>query len=153
MEALNVSSTEISAAIQSQNVQAAAGQIGASPSPSMQQQTLTISGAGRLTSPEEFSNIIVRKNEHGGTVRLRDVARIELGAQDYRVNAPLNQTPSAFLSVYPAPSANALNVANAVREEMTRQARYFPDDLNYEIKFDSTQFVSATLDEIMVSLL
>lgn len=152
MEALNVSSTEISAAIQSQNVQAAAGQIGASPSPSMQQQTLTISGAGRLTSPEEFSNIIVRKNEHGGTVRLRDVARIELGAQDYQVNATLNQTPSAFLSVYPAPGANALNVANAVREEMTRQARYFPDDLNYEIKFDSTQFVSATLDEIMVSL-
>ena len=152
MEALNVSSTEISAAIQSQNVQAAAGQIGASPSPSMQQQTLTISGAGRLTSPEEFSNIIVRKNEHGGTVRLRDVARIELGAQDYQVNATLNQTPSAFLSVYPAPGANALNVANAVREEMTRQARYFPDDLNYEIKFDSTQFVSATLDEIVVSL-
>ena len=152
MEALNVSSTEISAAIQSQNVQAAAGQIGASPSPSMQQQTLTISGAGRLTSPEEFSNIIVRKNEHGGTVRLRDVARIELGAQDYQVNATLNQTPSAFLSVYPAPGANALNVANAVREEMTRQARYFPDDLNYEIKFDSTQFVSATLAEIVVSL-
>lgn len=152
MEALNVSSTEISAAIQSQNVQAAAGQIGASPSPSMQQQTLTISGAGRLSSPEEFSNIIVRKNEHGGTVRLRDVARIELGAQDYQVNATLNQTPSAFLSVYPAPGANALNVANAVREEMTRQARYFPDDLNYEIKFDSTQFVSATLDEIVVSL-
>ncbi|WP_413535249.1 efflux RND transporter permease subunit [Rahnella inusitata] len=152
MEALNVSSTEISAAIQSQNVQAAAGQIGASPSPSMQQQTLTISGAGRLSSPEEFSNIIVRKNEHGGTVRLRDVARIELGAQDYQVNATLNQTPSAFLSVYPAPGANALNVANAVRGEMTRQARYFPDDLNYEIKFDSTQFVSATLDEIVVSL-
>ena len=152
MEALNVSSTEISAAIQSQNVQAAAGQIGASPSPSMQQQTLTISGAGRLSSPEEFSNIIVRKNEHGGTVRLRDVARIELGAQDYQVNATLNQTPSAFLSVYPAPGANALDVANAVREEMTRQARYFPDDLNYEIKFDSTQFVSATLDEIVVSL-
>ena len=118
----------------------------------MQQQTLTISGAGRLSSPEEFSNIIVRKNEHGGTVRLRDVARIELGAQDYQVNATLNQTPSAFLSVYPAPGANALNVANAVREEMTRQARYFPDDLNYEIKFDSTQFVSATLDEIVVSL-
>ncbi|MFS7195670.1 efflux RND transporter permease subunit [Rahnella inusitata] len=152
MEALNVSSTEISAAIQSQNVQAAAGQIGASPSPSMQQQTLTISGAGRLSSPEEFSNIIVRKNEHGGTVRLRDVARIELGAQDYQVNATLNQTPSSFLSVYPAPGANALNVANAVRGEMTRQARYFPDDLNYEIKFDSTQFVSATLDEIVVSL-
>lgn len=152
MEALNVSSTEISAAIQSQNVQAAAGQIGASPSPSMQQQTLTINGAGRLSSPEEFSNIIVRKNEHGGTVRLRDVARIELGAQDYQVNATLNQTPSAFLSVYPAPGANALNVANAVRGEMTRQARYFPDDLNYEIKFDSTQFVSATLDEIVVSL-
>lgn len=152
MEALNVSSTEISAAIQSQNVQAAAGQIGASPSTSMQQQTLTISGAGRLSSPEEFSSIIVRKNEHGGTVRLRDVARIELGAQDYQVNAMLNQTPSAFLSVYPAPGANALNVANAVREEMMRQARYFPDDLNYEIKFDSTQFVSATLDEIVVSL-
>ncbi|AYA07796.1 multidrug efflux RND transporter permease subunit [Rahnella aquatilis] len=152
MEALDVSSMEISASIQNQNVQAAAGQIGASPSPSMQQQTLTISGAGRLSSPEEFGNIIVRKNAHGGTVRLRDVARIELGAQDYQVNATLNQTPSAFLSVYPAPGANALNVANAVREEMSRQARNFPDDLTYEIKFDSTRFVSATLDEIAVSL-
>ena len=152
MEALDVSSMEISAAIQNQNVQAAAGQIGASPSPSMQQQTLTISGAGRLSSPEEFGNIIVRKNAHGGTVRLRDVARIELGAQDYQVNATLNQTPSAFLSVYPSPGANALNVANAVREEMSRQARNFPDDLTYEIKFDSTRFVSATLDEITVSL-
>ncbi|WHZ39397.1 multidrug efflux RND transporter permease subunit [Rahnella bonaserana] len=152
MEALDVSSIEISAAIREQNVQAAAGQIGASPSPSMQQQTLTISGAGRLSSPEEFGNIIVRKNANGGTVRLRDVARIELGAQDYQVNATLNQTPSAFLSVYPAPGANALNVANAVREEMTRQARNFPDDLIYEIKFDSTRFVSATLDEIAVSL-
>ncbi|CAH0192562.1 Multidrug resistance protein MexB [Rahnella aquatilis] len=152
MEALDVSSMEISAAIQNQNVQAAAGQIGASPSPSMQQQTLTISGAGRLSSPEAFGNIIVRKNAHGGTVRLRDVARIELGAQDYQVNATLNQTPSAFLSVYPAPGANALNVANAVREEMSRQARNFPDDLTYEIKFDSTRFVSATLDEIAVSL-
>ena len=113
MEALDVSSIEISTAIREQNVQAAAGQIGASPSPSMQQQTLTISGAGRLSSPEEFGNIIVRKNANGGTVRLRDVARIELGAQDYQVNATLNQTPSAFLSVYPAPGANALNVANA----------------------------------------
>lgn len=152
MEALDVSSIEISTAIREQNVQAAAGQIGASPSPSMQQQTLTISGAGRLSSPEEFGNIIVRKNANGGTVRLRDVARIELGAQDYQVNATLNQTPSAFLSVYPAPGANALNVANAVRDEMTRQARNFPHDLTYEIKFDSTRFVSATLDEIAVSL-
>ncbi|MBV6819811.1 multidrug efflux RND transporter permease subunit [Rahnella sp. PD12R] len=152
MEALDVSSMEISSAIQSQNVQAAAGQIGASPSPSLQQQTLTISGAGRLSTPEEFGNIIVRKNANGGTVRLHDVARIELGAQDYQVNATLNQTPSAFLSVYPAPGANALNVANAVRAEMERQAGYFPDDLTYEIKFDSTRFVSATLDEIVVSL-
>lgn len=152
MEALDVSSIEISTAIREQNVQAAAGQIGASPSPSMQQQTLTISGAGRLSSSEEFGNIIVRKNANGGTVRLRDVARIELGAQDYQVNATLNQTPSAFLSVYPAPGANALNVANAVRDEMTRQARNFPHDLTYEIKFDSTRFVSATLDEIAVSL-
>lgn len=152
MEALDVSSMEISAAINNQNVQAAAGQIGASPSPSMQQQTLTISGAGRLSSAQEFGNIIVRKNAHGGTVRLRDVARIELGAQDYQVNATLNQTPSAFLSVYPAPGANALSVADAVREEMSRQVRNFPDDLTYEIKFDSTRFVSATLDEITVSL-
>lgn len=152
MEALDVSSMEISTAINNQNVQAAAGQIGASPSPSMQQQTLTISGAGRLSSAQEFGNIIVRKNAHGGTVRLRDVASIELGAQDYQVNATLNQTPSAFLSVYPAPGANALSVADAVREEMSRQVRNFPDDLTYEIKFDSTRFVSATLDEITVSL-
>lgn len=120
MESLNVSVQDIIAALQQQNVQAAAGQIGSSPSTPDQQQTLTISGQGRLSDPQEFANVIIRSNPQGGMIRLSDVARVALGAQNYQVSAAQNQTESAFLVVYPVPGANALNVANGVRDEMAR---------------------------------
>ncbi|HHL2486679.1 TPA: efflux RND transporter permease subunit [Yersinia enterocolitica] len=120
MESLNVSVQDIIAALQQQNVQAAAGQIGSSPSTPDQQQTLTISGQGRLSDPQEFANVIIRSNPQGGMIRLGDVARVALGAQNYQVSAAQNQTESAFLVVYPVPGANALNVANGVRDEMAR---------------------------------
>ncbi|CBY25793.1 putative integral membrane efflux protein [Yersinia enterocolitica subsp. palearctica Y11] len=119
MESLNVSVQDIIAALQQQNVQAAAGQIGSSPSTPDQQQTLTISGR-RLSDPQEFANVIIRSNPQGGMIRLGDVARVALGAQNYQVSAAQNQTESAFLVVYPVPGANALNVANGVRDEMAR---------------------------------
>ncbi|EOV4174525.1 TPA: efflux RND transporter permease subunit [Yersinia enterocolitica] len=152
MESLNVSVQDIIAALQQQNVQAAAGQIGSSPSTPDQQQTLTISGQGRLSDPQEFANVIIRSNPQGGMIRLGDVARVALGAQNYQVSAAQNQTESAFLVVYPVPGANALNVANGVRDEMARLSASFPPDLTYEINYDSTLPVTATLHEIALSL-
>lgn len=152
MEALNVSVQDLVQALQQQNVQAAAGQIGSPPNPSQQQQTLTISGQGRLQDPREFANVVVRTNAQGGMVRIGDVARVELGAQNYQVNSTLNQIESAFLVVYPTPGANALNVASAVRQEMARLSQSFPEDMVYEIKFDSTTSVTATLEEIAIAL-
>ncbi|MCX8958699.1 efflux RND transporter permease subunit [Erwinia psidii] len=152
MEALHITSDEVIQALQQQNVQAAAGQIGAAPTPDAQLNTLTISGEGRLMTPQAFSQVVIRSNQHGGMVRIGDIARTELGAQNYQVNAALNNTQGAFLMVYPAPQANALNVAKAVRAEMANQARAFPQDMTYQIKFDATQPVTATLKEIGVSL-
>lgn len=153
MEALHITTDEVIQALQQQNVQAAAGQVGAAPTPAAQQNTLTISGEGRLMTPEAFAQVVIRSNQHGGMVRIADIARTELGAQNYQVNAALNNTQGAFLMVYPAPQANALNVAKAVRAEMVHQAQSFPEDMAYQIKFDATQPITATLKEIGVSLI
>lgn len=152
MEALNVTTDEIIAALRQQNVQAAAGQVGAAPTPADQQKTLTISGSGRLSTPEEFARIVIRSNQHGGMVRLGDVASTELGAESYQVNAAMNNTPGAFLMIYPTPGANALSVASAVKAEMAQQARAFPNDMTFDINFDSTDSIRETLREIMYSL-
>ncbi|WP_413722277.1 efflux RND transporter permease subunit [Sodalis sp. RH23] len=152
MEALNVSVQDIIQALRDQNIQAAAGQIGSPPISSGQQRTLTISGQGRLLGAAQFAQVIIRTNSQGGMVRLSDVARVDLGAQNYQVNSALNSTDAAFMGVYAAPGSNALNVANAVRTEMARLAHTFPPDLVYEIKYDSTVTVTATLDEIVISL-
>ena len=153
MDALNVTAPDIIQALNSQNVLAAAGQIGSPPSNPESQQTLTIIAQGRLAEPEEFGNIVVRTNPNAGLVRLRDVARIELGAESYQINAALNDVPSAYLAVFPAPGANALNVSKAVRAEVARLAQSFPEDMVYSIQYDATDFVTATIDEIVTSLL
>ncbi|MEI2266650.1 efflux RND transporter permease subunit [Erwinia sp. CGal63] len=153
MEALNITTDEVVQALRQQNVQAAAGQIGAAPSSAAQQTVLTISGQGRLMTPEAFASVVLRSNERGGMVRVGDIASTELGAQNYQVNAALNNNQGAFLMVYPAPAANALSVVKAVRKEMSKQAQVFPPDMEYQIKFDATTPVTATLHEIAFSLL
>ncbi|WP_435952431.1 efflux RND transporter permease subunit [Dryocola sp. BD626] len=152
MNALDVTADDISTALRQQNVQGAAGQIGTPPVFTGQQQTLTINGLGRLSSAEEFSKTIIRTGPGGQLVRLADVANIELGARSYQSSARLNGIESAYLAIYPTPSANALSVSKAVRAELGRLAERFPDDLIYEVKFDATEFVSATIKEIGVSL-
>jgi hydrophobe/amphiphile efflux-1 (HAE1) family protein len=152
MNALDVTADDISTALRQQNVQGAAGQIGTPPVFTGQQQTLTINGLGRLSSAEEFSKTIIRTGPGGQLVRLADVANIELGARSYQSSARLNGIESAYLAIYPTPSANALSVSKAVRAELSRLAERFPDDLIYEVKFDATEFVSATIKEIGVSL-
>lgn len=152
MNALNITTDDISQALREQNVQGAAGQIGTPPVFNGQQQTLTIKGLGRLNEVEAFRHIIVRTGENGQRVRLEDVATIELGARNYSAGAQLNGHDSAYLGIYPTPSANALNVAESVRAELERLATRFPADLTYEVKFDTTRFVAATIKEIGVSL-
>lgn len=152
MEALNITTDEVMQALRQQNVQAAAGQIGAAPTPETQQTVLTISGQGRLMTPEAFAQVVLRSNARGGMVRIGDIASTQLGAQNYQVNAALNNTQGVFLMIYPAPAANALSVAKAVRAEMASQARTFPKDMAYQIKFDATAPITATLQEIALSL-
>ncbi|EOB4235738.1 efflux RND transporter permease subunit [Raoultella planticola] len=152
MNALNVTTDDIAQALREQNVQGAAGQVGTPPVFNGQQQTLTINGIGRLSDAESFSQIAIRSGEHGQLVRLAEVATIELGARSYSSGAQLNGKDSAYLGIYPTPTANALQVANAVRAELTRLHSRFPADLTWEVKFDTTRFVAATIKEIGVSL-
>lgn len=152
MDALNITAPEIVQALRSQNVLAAAGQIGSPPINARQEQTLTIIAQGRLTTPAEFGDIIVRSNANGALVRIKDVANVELGAQNYQIDAALNDVPMAFLSIFPAPGANSLELSKAINAEMTRLSAAFPNDVAYSIRYDASHFVTATMEEIISSL-
>ena len=152
MNALNITTDDVAQALREQNVQGAAGQVGAPPVFNGQQQTLTINGLGRLNEAASFGEIILRRGAQGQLVRLADVATIELGARSYSSGAQLNGKASAYLGIYPTPTANALQVASAVRAELNRLHTRFPADLTWEVKFDTTRFVAATIKEIGVSL-
>ncbi|AIB15722.1 RND transporter (plasmid) [Azospirillum argentinense] len=152
MTALGITAADVVAAIQNQNLQASAGQIGAPPVPDGQQQQLTILARGRLDDPKQFAGIIVRTNPNGGVVRLGDIGRVELGAQSYGSTAKLDGDPAATLVVYQSPDANALDVATAVRAELDRLSGRFPEGLDYAVVFDTTSFVSATIEEIVLTL-
>jgi hydrophobe/amphiphile efflux-1 (HAE1) family protein len=152
MTALGVTAPEVVAAIQQQNVQASAGQIGAPPAPSGQQQQLTILAQGRLSDVEAFRNIIVRTNPNGAVVRVGDIGTVELGAQAYGSTSALNGQPAATLVVYQAAGANALDVARSVEAELKRLSGRFPEGLDYAVVFDTTRFVNATIEEIALTL-
>lgn len=152
MAALGIAAADVVEAIENQNLQASAGQIGAPPVPASQQQQLTILARGRLDDPKQFADIIVRTNPNGGLVRLGDIGRVELGAQSYSSTSKLDGNPAATLVVYQAPDANALDVAKAVRAELERLSGRFPEGLDYAVVFDTTGFVSATIEEIVLTL-
>ena len=152
MAALGIAAAEVIEAIENQNLQASAGQIGAPPVPDSQQQQLTILARGRLDDPKQFADIIVRTNPDGGLVRLGDIGRVELGAQSYSSTSKLDGNPAATLVVYQAPDANALDVAKAVRAELDHLSGRFPEGLDYAVVFDTTSFVSATIEEIVLTL-
>ncbi len=152
MEALNITALEIIQALQTQNVLAAAGQIGSPPTSPLQDHTLTIIAQGRLRTEQEFGDIIIRTSENGAMVRLKDVARLELGAENYHMNAALNETQSAFLGVFPSPGANALELSEAINKVMEELRPAFPEGVEYAIRYDSSDFVEATMQEIIISL-
>ncbi|MDW9368248.1 multidrug efflux RND transporter permease subunit [Sinorhizobium meliloti] len=152
MQALGLTATDLTSAIQAQNAQASAGQLGSPPATSGQQLQLTIMAQGRLATEEDFSNVIVRTNKEGALVRLRDVARVELGAQSYDTASTFNGQPSATVVVYQSADANALAVSRAVLSELDRLSRQFPEDVAYAIVFDTTAFITETIKEIAITL-
>jgi multidrug efflux pump len=152
MNVLGITSTDVMDAIQGQNIQAAAGQIGAPPTGPDQQQQLTVIAHGRLNTPEEFANIVVRTNPDGGIVRVKDIGRVELGAQTYSAQSQVDGKQAVNIAIYLSPGANALNVANAVRKQLNVLSQRFPEDIAYSVIFDTTTFVTATIHEIVVTL-
>ncbi|NEI72035.1 multidrug efflux RND transporter permease subunit [Rhizobium lusitanum] len=153
MAALGITADDVSAAIQEQNVQAAAGLIGAPPIPNDQVLQYSITALGLLDSPDQFGDIIVRTNTNGAIVRVRDIARIELGAQSYTSISQLNGSPAATIAIYQSPGSNALAVAKAVRAELQSLQNRFPGDVSSQVIYDSTDFVRATVNEIIYTLL
>ena len=150
---LSLSPNDIVQAIQSQNTQAAAGRIGAAPLGEDQQFQLTIRTKGRLTDPREFGDIVVRANPDGSLVRVRDIGRVELGAQSSDSYGRFNGNPGAILYVAQAPGANAVAVAEGVRAVMDRLSARFPEDLKFSVVYDTTVFVTATMEEVIKTLL
>jgi HAE1 family hydrophobic/amphiphilic exporter-1 len=149
---LGIAVTDIVSAIQSQNTVNPAGQVGGNPAPKNQQYTYSVLAQGRLTSPQEFSNIVVREAPDGGIVRVRDVARVELGAQDYSMVSRLNGKPSAIVAVYQLPGSNAVQTAAAVRGLLSEMKTHLPLDVNYTIALDQTSAVTEGMREIVETL-
>jgi HAE1 family hydrophobic/amphiphilic exporter-1 len=149
---LQITVPEIVSALQTQNTVNPAGQVGSEPAPKGQEFTYSVRAQGRLTSPEEFENIVVRETPDTGIVRVKDVARVELGSQDYSVEGHLNGKPSAVIAVYQLPGSNAVETAAAVKKMMTEAKRRFPDDVDYAVPVDTTLAVTAGMKEIVETL-
>jgi HAE1 family hydrophobic/amphiphilic exporter-1 len=149
---LNITVNEVIQAVQSQNTVNPAGTIGGEPAPKGQQFTYSVRAQGRLVTPEEFGAIVIRENPDGSAVRLRDVARVELGAQVYNVQGRLNGKPAAVIAVYQLPGSNALDCAIGVKKAMARMKLSFPQGLDYQIALDTTQSVSEGMREISNTL-
>jgi hydrophobic/amphiphilic exporter-1 (mainly G- bacteria), HAE1 family len=150
---LGIAVPDIINAVQSQNTVNSAGQIGSEPIPDGQEYTYTARAQGRLTTPQEFGEIVVRQLSNGGTVRVKDVARVELGAQTYTTRGRLNGKPAAVVSVYQLPGTNALAAANGVRKLMEEIKQRFPQGLDYVVSLDTTKPVAAGIHEILKTLL
>jgi len=147
-----ISVNEVIAAIREQNVQAAVGQLGAAPSPEATQFQYVLTTQGRLNSPEEFGDIVLRADESGSVLRLRDIARIELGAEVYKGYGEFNNGPGVLLAIYKLGDANSLAVADAVRAKMDELAKSFPEGVQYAIGHDTTLFIKASLKETVITL-
>src|ERR1700723_946223 len=150
---LGITVTDIVNAVQAQNTVNPAGQVGGEPAPANQQFTYSVLAQGRLRSPEQFENVIVREAPDGGTVRVKDVARVELGAQDYSIVSRLNGKPAIVIPVYQLPGSNAVQTAAGVRKLMAEMKQRFPQDMDYAISLDQTSAVTEGIKEIIVTLL
>jgi hydrophobic/amphiphilic exporter-1 (mainly G- bacteria), HAE1 family len=149
---LNLTPNDVITAVQSQNVQAALGRIGAAPLTNDQQVQINIKTKGRLVTPGEFARIILRTNPDGSVVRIDDVARVEMAARSQDRYSRFNGAPAAAIGIYQSPGSNAIAVAKQVRDTMNSLATRFPSDLAYTVFFDTTVFVNATITEVVRTL-
>ncbi|MGO9768019.1 MAG: efflux RND transporter permease subunit [Roseiarcus sp.] len=152
LTSLNLSPSDVVNAIQAQNVQAPVGRIGARPVGDDQQFQMNVQTQGRLTTPEQFGDIVLRANPDGSVVRLRDVARVEMGAQNEDVQTRINGRPAVGVALYLTPDANAVRTAGLVDQAMARLAARFPPGLKAQVVFDSTVFVGDTIREVLTTL-
>ena len=152
LTSLNLSPGDIVTAIQAQNVVAPIGRIGARPAASDVQFQLNLQTQGRLVTPEQFGQIVLRANQDGSVLRVKDVARLELGAQNEDSESRLNGQPSVAIAIYLAPGANAVSTAAGVNNKLAALQKRFPEGLKYQVTYDSTTFVTDTIREVLKTL-
>ena len=148
----NLATTDVIRAIEEQNAQYAVGRIGQPPVASGQAMSLTVNTRGRLAEPEEFENIILRASPDGAQLRLKDVARVELGARDYDFIGRINGQPATLVGIFLKPGANALDVAEDVKKTLLELGARFPDGLSYSVPYDTTDFVNVSIREVLKTL-
>ncbi|BBP65538.1 multidrug efflux RND transporter permease subunit [Pseudomonas sp. Cab53] len=150
--AFNLTPADVNAAIVAQNAQVSAGSIGDLPARTTQEMTATVLVKGQLSTPEEFADIVLKANPDGSTVRIGDVARVEVGSQEYQFSTRLNGKPSTAVGVQLSPGANALNTATLVRTKMDELSRYFPAGVEYKIPYDTSPFVKVSITKVVYTL-
>src|ERR1700726_1442631 len=150
--ARRLTTDDIVSAIQAQNIQVAAGRLGAEPAPPGTDLQLTINTQGRLITPEQFGQIIVKRGDNGQIVYLGDLGRVDLGAKDYNVNSYLDDQPAVALAIFQLPGSNAVKTAHAVRDTMKNLSQAFPQDLEYTIVYDPTQFIEQSVEAVIHTL-
>ena len=151
MRARDITSSDVLSMIQSQNMEVSAGSVGASPTDENTQFQFTLTTQGRLRTAEEFGDIVLRANDDGSMLRLSDIARIDLGSQSYNQTATVNGTQGALIGISQLPGANALDVTNACLEELDRLSQYLPEGVHYRVLLNTSDYVEASIDELVVT--
>jgi len=153
MASLGVSSSDVATAIKDQNLQVSPGRLGQGPTNGEQMWTMQLTSKGRFSTPEEFQSIIIRANPNGSTLRLKDVARVELGSQNYEFFGRVNGKPAAMIGIFADTNANALDTSAAVAAKMEQLSKKFPKGIEYSIPYDTTDFVKISIEEVLFTLL
>ena len=153
MAAQGLNSEEVIAAVSKQNIQASVGTVGAAPMPSNGAHVFTVTAKGRLMKPEEFNEIVIRRDKNGGLVRLKDIARTEIGEQDYMFTGQFNGENSVMIALQQKPGANAIETMDEIYETFRRLEKSFPEDLEWETPYDATEYVRVCIEEILLTLL
>ncbi|AZB65828.1 efflux RND transporter permease subunit [Cereibacter sphaeroides] len=153
LNAYDLSPSDVTAAVSAQNAQISAGSFGARPAPEGQQLQATITAQSLLQTPEDFEQIVLRAETDGGLVLLRDVARVELGAQSYEIDGRYNRSPASGMAIQLASGANALDTAEVVRAKVDELAAFFPEGMTYEVPYDTTPFVRISIEEVVKTLI
>lgn len=151
--ALNIPISTVRAAIESQNYQPSLGSVGGMPGDGGQQMTYSLQTKGRLNEAADFENIIVRTEEDGGLVRLKDVAKVEIGSESYLTKAQLDGKPSVAISLNTLSGANAIQAMNALKAELKRLSQFYPEDFEVEVFYDATEYIRASIEEVVMTLL